>query len=148
MSLRHKKSGPIEKAIFVLIILAMLFMLGFSIVQFYAGFTGVKHYFGKGCGIAAVVALVIGLLLTMLLALRTSSPVGESRDWVNRGLVVLILSLPLPLAVGAFYGVLRLWGWHWGFALLFVVNGILVASVLIPFAIFAGLRDSKKKRPS
>lgn len=35
----------------------------------------------------------------------------------------------LPLTVGAFFGAMNVWGWHWSFALLFMAPGL---ALLIP----------------
>lgn len=39
--------------------------------------------------------------------------------------ISLITGFSLPLTIGAFFGILKVWGWHWFFAALFTFPGIL-----------------------
>lgn len=52
----------------------------------------------------------------------------------------IILRFTLPITIGAFFGAMNVWGWHWIFAGLFAVPGLLF---MIPGAL-AGIFYLKK----
>jgi hypothetical protein len=71
--------------------------------------------------------------------------------WAVAAVVVLIFfRISLPLTVGAFFGAMNVWGWHWALALLFaapgllfVVPGALAAAIAVAVAAASKLRRDK-----
>jgi hypothetical protein len=59
----------------------------------------------------------------------------------------LLFRFTLPITIGAFFGAMDVWHWHWAFAALFAMPGLLF---IIPgaFVFVASLaRDSKDTKP-
>lgn len=52
------------------------------------------------------------------------------------GIIVasLILRFSLPITIGAFFGALNVWHWHWLGAALFAAPGLLFLALLLPGA--------------
>lgn len=73
--------------------IGMLAFLVYANSQFWAGTLGINHHLGIGWVIGAYVIFLIFPKLT------------------------------LQFTVGAFLGATSVWGWHWGFALVFVLPG-------------------------
>jgi len=40
-------------------------------------------------------------------------------------LLALYFRFTLPISIGAFYGAMTVWGWHWALAFLFVLPGLI-----------------------
>lgn len=53
----------------------------------------------------------------------------------------LIFRFTLPITIGAFFGAIDVWGWHWGFATLFAAPGL---AFLIPGVILSIIESIKK----
>jgi hypothetical protein len=49
----------------------------------------------------------------------------------------VIFRFTLPITIGAFFGAMNVWGWHWAFALLFAAPGLVFALPGVIAAIFS-----------
>lgn len=47
----------------------------------------------------------------------------------------LFFRFSLPLTVGAFFGAMNVWGWHWVWSLVFAAPGLLFMLLMIPGSI-------------
>jgi hypothetical protein len=53
--------------------------------------------------------------------------------WAIGALVACFgLRLSLPLTIGSFFAARDLWGWHWGWALVFAAPGLAYMALMIP----------------
>lgn len=79
-----------------------------------AGFLGVILFFGFG--IAQIVAGYQGI------------DYHFGAIWASIAIVVIFFfRFTLPITIGAFFGAMDVWDWHWAFAALFAAPGLLVA---------------------
>lgn len=86
-----------------------------------------------GCVIAAVV-LLYGLVQIYAGYLGIQHHLGTG--WAVAALFALFFRFSLPITVGAFFGAMNVWGWHWLLALLFAAPGLAFMALMIP-SIFA-----------
>lgn len=56
-------------------------------------------------------------------------------------LAALMFRFTLPITIGAFFGAMDVWGWHWGFALLFAAPGL---AFLIPGLFLKIMEDVRR----
>lgn len=56
-------------------------------------------------------------------------------------LAALVFRFTLPITIGSFFGAMSVWGWHWGFAALFAVPGLIF---LIPGVILTLIGAGRK----
>jgi hypothetical protein len=50
---------------------------------------------------------------------------GMGASWACVAIfVALYFRFTLPISIGAFYGAMTVWGWHWALAFLFVLPGL------------------------
>jgi hypothetical protein len=56
--------------------------------------------------------------------------------------VAFFLRFTLPLTIGAFFGAMDVWGWHWAAALVFAVPGIIFA---VPGVIVSMIEGAKSR---
>lgn len=62
--------------------------------------------------------------------------------WAIAAIVVaLMFRFALPITIGAFFGAMNVWGWHWALAALFAVPGLVF---VVPGAIAAILSLVKR----
>ena len=47
-------------------------------------------------------------------------------------IVAFVARFSLPLTVGAFFGAMNVWGWHWVGALVFAAPGLAFMALIIP----------------
>jgi hypothetical protein len=93
-----------------------------------------------GCGAAI---LIFGFGLLQLAA--GWAGIEDSFGWgwgVAAAVAFVFFRFSLPIVIGAFLCAKNIWDWHWFFALLFALPGLLF---MIP-AVFATLVDAVKKR--
>jgi hypothetical protein len=50
----------------------------------------------------------------------------------------------LPITVGAFFGAMNVWGWHWFWALIFTLPGLAFMALMIPGALATALPWGRK----
>lgn len=68
---------------------------------------------------------------------------GLGVGWAIAALAAcLLLRFTLPITIGAFFGATNVWGWHWVFAVLLVLPGLLV---IIPGALYSMTASLYKK---
>jgi len=78
---------------------------------------------------------VIGILALCLFFLFATAQMAAAYAGISHGLGTLwavvalcaavLLRFTLPVTVGAFFGAMQLWGWHWPAALLFSAPGLI-----------------------
>ena len=49
---------------------------------------------------------------------------------ITVSLLAIVLRIPLLISIGAFFGAMDVWGWHWGLALLFSAPGFIALLIL------------------
>jgi hypothetical protein len=100
----------------------------------------VEHVFG--CLLMAVVAL---FALAQLVAGYTGI---QHHLGTVAALIALFLALyarfTLPLTVGAFFGALNVWGWHWIWALVFAAPGVVFVGLMFPGFLLASVPWMRK----
>ncbi len=79
--------------------------------------------------------IVVGILASIGFLAIVMSQMAAGYAGIAHGLgsswacVAIFLALyfrfTLPISVGAFYGAMTVWGWHWSLAFLFVLPGLL-----------------------
>jgi hypothetical protein len=74
-----------------------------------------------------IVAFIGYGLLQIYVAFLGISAAWGSGWAIGIMIAVFLLRLGFPITIGAFYGALVVWDWHWIFALLFAAPGLLVA---------------------
>ncbi|VVH64956.1 hypothetical protein BSPLISOX_1047 [uncultured Gammaproteobacteria bacterium] len=75
-----------------------------------------------GCGILQIVAGYVGIDFHF------------GTVWAGVAIVAaLMFRFTLPITIGAFFGAMDVWDWHWGFAALFAAPGL---AFLIPGLFF------------
>lgn len=60
--------------------------------------------------------------------------------WACLALVAALgLRFTLPITIGAFFGAMNVWGWHWFFAAIFVAPGlvVMIPGVLVAISVAA-----------
>lgn len=65
--------------------------------------------------------------------------------WAWGSLLALCAGFALPITVGAFFGAMDVWKWHWSLAALFAAPGLLVAVPALFGSAFGVLRSLVKK---
>jgi len=55
------------------------------------------------------------------------------------------LRITLPLSIGAFFGAMNVWGWHWFFALLFAAPALILFFILLTGGV-VGISILKSRR--
>ena len=95
---------------------------------------------GLGC-LMALATMAYGLLITVVGWIWIEVEFGF---WWGIAAIVLAIFLrfTLPITVGAIFGAMHLWGWHWIGATLFVLPGL---AFMIP-AVFAMILSLFKKQ--
>ena len=53
------------------------------------------------------------------------------------------LRISLPITIGAFFAAKDIWGWHWGWALLFAAPGLAFMALMLPGALASLFGRSK-----
>ena len=72
--------------------------------------------------------------------------VGVSAIWAWVAVfAALLLRFTLPVSIGAFYGAVHVWGWHWAAALLFALPGLVFMLPGVIPAIFSMASTSTAK---
>lgn len=84
---------------------------------------------------AFALVFIVGLSLANIVV----GFMGIENEWgfgwaVGAIFLALLFRFTLPLTIGAFYGALNIFGWHWFFALLFAAPGL---ALLIPGSMIA-----------
>jgi hypothetical protein len=79
--------------------------------------------------------IAIGILALAAFFLYVISQVSAGYAGITQGLgpawawvaifAALFLRFTLPITVGAFFGAMTVWGWHWAYALLFALPGLI-----------------------
>ena len=103
-------------------------------------------------GIAAVLTgggAVIGLILFAILQmyagyLGIQFHFGTGWAW-TAVILTLIFRFTLPLTIGAFFGAMNVWGWHWALAGLFAAPGLLFVVPGVIAMIVAGVASIAKR---
>jgi hypothetical protein len=62
--------------------------------------------------------------------------------------VALIFRFTLPVTIGAFFGAMNVWGWHWAGALVFAAPGLLFMALMIPGALASVLKKLRQSDSS
>ena len=91
--------------------------------------------------------LVVGIIALATFFIYVVSQVAAGYAGIAHGLgpawawvavfSALFLRFTLPLTVGAFFGAMMVWGWHWAFALVFVLPGLVFVIPGFTKAIFS-----------
>ncbi|MDP9064785.1 MAG: hypothetical protein M3O06_02835 [Pseudomonadota bacterium] len=78
---------------------------------------------------------VVGIVGVLVFFIYGASQIAAGYAGIAQGLgpiwalgalgVVVVLRFTLPMTIGAFYGAMHVWGWHWAAALLFAAPGLL-----------------------
>ncbi len=58
--------------------------------------------------------------------------------------LALFARFTLPITIGAFFGAMDVWGWHWFWALIFAIPGLAFMALMIPGALAAALSWGRK----
>lgn len=92
-------------------------------------------------------AVIFGYGIAVMVAGYQGIEAGIGAGWAIAALGLLFVTgFSLPITIGAFFGAMNVWGWHWVFALLFAAPGLLL---VIPGAlafIFALAKDLFDRR--
>jgi multisubunit Na+/H+ antiporter MnhB subunit len=86
--------------------------------------------FAWGC-IGAIVFALYGLVQICAGYLGIEHQL--STGWAIAAVIAAFaLRFTLPITIGAFYGAMNVWGWHWAAALAFAAPGLAFMALLIP----------------
>jgi hypothetical protein len=91
---------------------------------------------------AAAIAGFLAFAMAQMAAGFAGIEHGVGHLWALAAVgAALLLRFTLPISIGAFFGAMQLWHWHWSLALLFAVPGLVfVLPGVIPavFSLAAG----------
>ena len=93
-----------------------------------------------GLAFLALMAVVFGFGGAQIFVGFKGIALGLSPVWAWVAVIVaLVLRFTLPITIGAFYGAIHVWGWHWYWAALFAAPGLLfmvpsLVAFLVSFA--------------
>lgn len=59
-------------------------------------------------------------------------------------ILAFMLRFTLPITIGAFFGAMDVWGWHWAVALLFAAPGLAFMALMIPGIFASSLAKIKR----
>jgi hypothetical protein len=82
-----------------------------------------------GC-VLIVSILVYGLLQVYAAYLGIQHHLGTG--WAIVAIGALFFRFSLPITIGAFFGAMDVWGWHWFFALLFALPSLAFMALMVP----------------
>lgn len=93
-----------------------------------------------GIGNSAIKAFAPVLIVGMLVLAIAQAIAGFVGIQHHLGITVAVIALllaifarfTLPLTVGAFFGAMNVWGWHWYWALAFTMPGLVFIALMIP----------------
>lgn len=94
---------------------------------------------------ALLVLAVFGLAFAQLLAgfVGIQHHLGTAVAVIAVALA-LSTGFTLPITVGAFFGAMNVWGWHWLSALLFTLPGLAFMALMVPGALSGFLQLTRK----
>jgi hypothetical protein len=88
-------------------------------------------------GIAALAAF-FAFAIAQIAAGYAGIDQGIGHIWAIIAVFAAVLfRFTLPITVGAFFGAMSVWGWHWAYALLFAAPGLLFVLPGVLTAIFS-----------
>jgi hypothetical protein len=78
--------------------------------------------FLAGLGVLLLIAFSVAQLAAGFAGIQHGLGVG----WAWAAIVVAFaFRFTLPITIGAFFGAMNVWGWHWAFAALFAMPGLI-----------------------
>src|SRR5882757_9047758 len=69
--------------------------------------------------------LAIGILALAAFLVFSSAQIAAGYAGIEHGIGPVFLRFTLPITVGAFFGAMTVWGWHWAPACMFAVPGLI-----------------------
>ena len=96
--------------------------------------------YGFGMLLMVLASFAYGALVLFLGYAGITEELG--RGWALGALFLAIfLRFVAPIVVGAVFGIMYLWGWHWALAVVFVMPGIVLVIPAILVSLLESLRS-------
>lgn len=91
-------------------------------------------------GLAFIAVMIFGIAQLVAGFAGIEGGIGVIWAWIAL-IAALMFRFTLPITIGAFFGAMNVWGWHWALAALFAAPGL---AFIIPGALVSVLSWVKK----
>lgn len=95
--------------------------------------------FGIGLVSMMLGQILYGALIIYLGYMGIAVECGEV--WAIIATVLAFLGFAIPISIGAVFGVMHVWGWHWIPALLLAIPGIIIMAPIFISGVFNLIRS-------